>query len=69
MLPGKLKFQKNDIVVQFLAEAVLISVSGGIVGVLLGIIASRLIMEFSGILTIVSPFSVLIAFLVSAIST
>lgn len=58
--------KKNDIIVQFLAEAVLISVSGGIVGVLLGIVASKLIMEFSGILTIVSPFSVLIAFLVSA---
>ncbi len=58
--------KKNDIVVQFLAEAVLISVSGGIVGVLLGIIASRLIMEFSGILTIISPFSVIIAFIVSA---
>ena len=58
--------KKNDIVVQFLAEAVLISVSGGIVGVILGIVASRLINEFSGILTIVSPYSVLVAFLVSA---
>jgi len=58
--------KKMDIVVQFLSEAVLISVSGGIAGVMLGIIASRLIMEFSGILTIVSPFSVLVAFLVSA---
>ena len=58
--------KKNDIVVQFLAEAVLISVSGGIVGVILGIVASKLINEFSGILTIVSPYSVLIAFLVSA---
>jgi len=58
--------KKTDIIVQFLAEAVLISVTGGIVGVLLGIVASRLIMEFSGILTIITPFSVLIAFIVSA---
>ena len=58
--------KKKDIVVQFLAEAVLISVSGGIVGVILGIVASTLIMKFSGILTIVSPYSVLVAFLVSA---
>jgi putative ABC transport system permease protein len=58
--------KKQDIVVQFLAEAVLISVSGGIIGVILGIIAARLINEFSGILTIISPFSVLIAFFVSA---
>ena len=58
--------KKQDIVVQFLAEAVLISVTGGIAGVMLGIIAARLINEFSGILTIISPFSVLIAFFVSA---
>jgi putative ABC transport system permease protein len=58
--------KKQDIVVQFLAEAVLISVSGGIIGVILGIVAARLINEFSGILTIISPFSVLIAFFVSA---
>lgn len=58
--------KKNDIVAQFLAEAVLISVTGGIIGVVLGIVAAKLIHEFSDILTIVSPWSVLIAFLVSA---
>lgn len=58
--------QKRDIVVQFLAEAVLISVSGGIVGVIIGIISSWLITEFADILTIVSPISVIIAFVVSA---
>ena len=58
--------RKTDIVVQFLAEAILISVSGGLIGVILGIILSRLINEFTGILTIVSPFSVIIAFVVSA---
>jgi putative ABC transport system permease protein len=58
--------KKQDIVVQFLAEAVLISVSGGLIGVLLGVISSALITEFAGILTIVSPLSVLIAFFVSA---
>ncbi|MFW5821028.1 MAG: ABC transporter permease, partial [Bacteroidota bacterium] len=58
--------RKKDIVVQFLSEAVLISVTGGLIGVALGIIASKLITEFSGILTIISPFSVLIAFVVSA---
>lgn len=58
--------RKKDIVVQFLSEAVLISVTGGLIGVALGILASKLITEFSGILTIISPFSVLIAFMVSA---
>ncbi|MFZ5939372.1 MAG: ABC transporter permease [Bacteroidota bacterium] len=58
--------RKMDIVVQFLAEAVLISVSGGIIGVILGIVASALITHFAGILTIVSAWSVIIAFFVSA---
>jgi putative ABC transport system permease protein len=58
--------RKLDIVVQFLSEAILISVSGGLIGVVLGIIISKLINEFTGILTIVSPFSVAVAFLVSA---
>jgi len=58
--------QKRDIVVQFLAEAVLISVSGGLVGVLIGIVASFLITEFADILTIVTPISVVISFVVSA---
>ncbi|MBN1132859.1 MAG: ABC transporter permease [Bacteroidales bacterium] len=58
--------QKRDIVIQFLAEAVLISVTGGIIGVIIGIIASWLITEFADILTIVSPVSVIIAFVVSA---
>jgi len=58
--------QKRDIVVQFLAEAVLISVTGGLIGVILGIVASFLITELADILTIVTPVSVIIAFVVSA---
>ena len=58
--------RKMDIVVQFLAEAVLISVAGGLLGVIIGILASFLITEFADILTIVSPLSVVIAFVVSA---
>jgi putative ABC transport system permease protein len=58
--------KKMDIVVQFLSEAILISVTGGFVGVFLGIVLARLIDEIAGILTIVSPFSVIVAFGVSA---
>lgn len=57
--------KKKDIVVQFLSEAVLISFIGGIVGVILGVVASWLITKFSGILTIVSIVSILVSFLVS----
>ena len=58
--------KKTDIVVQFLSEAILISVTGGFIGVFFGIVISKLITEFADISTIVSPFSVFIAFGVSA---
>jgi putative ABC transport system permease protein len=58
--------KKSDIVVQFLAEAVLISVTGGLIGVILGVVASKLITHFTGIETIISLMSVLISFFVSA---
>ncbi len=58
--------KKTDVVFQFLAESVFISISGGIVGVFLGIALSRLIMRFTDILTIVSVSSILISFIVSA---
>ena len=58
--------KKMDIVVQFLSEAVLISVSGGFIGVFLGIILAVLIQNIAGITTIVSFFSVVVAFGVSA---
>jgi len=58
--------QKKDIVVQFLAEAVLISVIGGVIGVIIGITASWLVNRFADIATIVTPISVIISFAVSA---
>jgi putative ABC transport system permease protein len=57
---------RKDIVIQFLAESTLISIVGGLIGVILGIILTRLITHFAEILTIVSPFSVFVAFGVSA---
>ncbi|MBS0010289.1 MAG: ABC transporter permease [Bacteroidales bacterium] len=58
--------KKMDIVVQFLSEAILISVTGGFIGVFIGIVLAKLINHIAGILTIVSPFSVIVAFGVSA---
>ncbi|MBN2237020.1 MAG: FtsX-like permease family protein, partial [Bacteroidales bacterium] len=57
---------QSDVILQFLTEATLISVLGGIIGILLGLIIAYLITEVTGILTIVSGFSVLISFGVSA---
>jgi len=58
--------KKMDIVVQFLSEAVLISVSGGFIGIFFGVIMAKLIEQLAGIMTIVSFISVVIAFGVSA---
>lgn len=58
--------KKTDVVFQFLSEAVIISISGGLIGVFLGIGISRVIMQLTDILTIVSLSSVLISFFVSA---
>ena len=58
--------RKRDIVLQFLSEATLISITGGLIGIILGIAISKIIMELTGILTIVSPLSIIISFGVSA---
>jgi putative ABC transport system permease protein len=56
---------KRDIVLQFLSEAIMISVTGGIIGILLGIGLSYAIEQFAGILTIITAFSVVLAFMIS----
>lgn len=58
--------KKTDIVFQFLAESTIISLTGGTIGVFLGIGLSRIIMHVAGILTIVSFQSILISFGVAA---
>jgi putative ABC transport system permease protein len=57
---------KRDIILQFLTEATLISITGGLIGIILGIVLSKLIMEVTHIPTIVSPISVILSFGVSA---
>jgi putative ABC transport system permease protein len=56
---------RNEILFQFLSEAVLISVAGGVAGILLGVGLSAGIEQAAGIKTIVSYLSVVIAFGVS----
>jgi putative ABC transport system permease protein len=57
--------RRKDIVFQFIAEAVLISVSGGIVGIITGVVISVLIEKLADIQTIISVTSVLVSFFVS----
>ncbi len=57
----------RDILSQFLVEAVTLSLLGGVVGIVLGLTASLLISHFAGWSTLVSPMSILMAFIFSAL--
>jgi len=58
--------KKRDINLQFLSEAVMLTFSGGLIGIILGWLIAYLISQFGGISTSISVFSVLLAFGVSA---
>jgi putative ABC transport system permease protein len=58
---------RKDIVVQFLSESTLISITGGILGIILGIGLSQFIMIMFDIKTVISVFSIVISFGVSVI--
>jgi putative ABC transport system permease protein len=58
--------RKRDVVLQFLSEATIISVIGGVIGIGLGVAMARLVMNLAGILTIVAWDGVIISFVVSA---
>lgn len=58
---------KKDIIAQFLAESTLISISGGIIGIIFGVALSKTITALFEIKTVVSFFSIFIAFGVSAL--
>jgi len=57
--------KQKDILLQFLSEAVAISLTGGFIGIIAGIAVSLIIESSTDIKTIVSPISVLISFFVS----
>jgi putative ABC transport system permease protein len=57
---------EGNILLQFLTEAVLLTLCGGIVGIGLGIVAATVISRFFGWATFVSPQAVLVATLFSA---
>jgi len=57
--------KKRDIVVQFLVETVILSGSGGLVGVALGLVIPWFISRFAEMATIVTPWAPMIAFSIS----
>ncbi len=58
----------NDILLQFLIEAILISIAGGLIGVSLGLLSTFIIENFIGWPTHVTTYSIIISFTVCAIT-
>ena len=57
--------KRKDITLQFLVETVVLSVGGGLIGVIVGVIIPILVSHFANMTTIVTPWSVFIAFGIS----
>ncbi|MEM1322378.1 MAG: ABC transporter permease [Bacteroidota bacterium] len=57
---------QSDIILQFLFEAIFISLIGGLIGVVLGVAAASTISSYAEIPTIISSWSILISFGVAA---
>jgi putative ABC transport system permease protein len=57
-----------DILLQFLTEAIMISITGALIGVLLGITASRLVTVFLSWPTLITQFSIILSFMVCVIT-
>jgi putative ABC transport system permease protein len=58
--------REKDILLQFLTEAIVLSVLGGLLGIGVGLLTSRLISHFAGWKTLVAPSAILLAFMFSA---
>jgi putative ABC transport system permease protein len=59
--------KRHDIVAQFLVETVLLAAAGGLIGIVLGIAIPQLVSHFAGMRTIVTFWSPLLAFSISAL--
>ena len=57
-----------DILLQFLTEAIMISITGALIGVLLGITASKLVTFFLSWPTLITQFSIILSFMVCVIT-
>lgn len=57
--------KKRDIVTQFLVETVVLSVGGGLIGVVVGVIAPFVVSQLTNMPTIVTAWSILLAFGIS----
>ncbi len=58
--------QKRDIVIQFLSETLLLTLTGGIIGIVLGSVIPFLVTYFSRQPTVITGVSLILAFGISA---
>ena len=59
--------KRRDIIEQFLIETTVMSASGGIIGVLLGLAVPPLVARVSGIPVVIRPWSPIVAFLIAVL--
>jgi putative ABC transport system permease protein len=57
----------KDIMMQFLIEAVLLSLTGGVIGIAAGVLGSQIGASFTGWKSVISPESILISFCFAAL--
>ena len=60
--------KKKDIVIQFLIETVVLSIGGGVIGVMLGVLVPLLVSMSTEMVTIITPWSVGLAFGISGLT-
>ena len=57
--------KQRDITAQFLVEAIVLAVGGGLIGVVIGVLTPLIVSQLTEMKTIVTPLSVLLAFSIS----
>lgn len=57
--------KRKDIISQFLLETVILSSSGGFIGIILGILIPKLVTKFAGMTTVITWWSILLSFTIS----
>jgi len=58
---------RQDVLSQFLYEAMVISIAGGLLGILIGFLLTSLITTYAEWRTVITPFSIILAFVVSVL--
>lgn len=58
--------KRSDVILQFLFEAVSISLIGGLIGIAVGVVAAKVIASSAEIPTVISAWSIILSFFVSA---